>query len=516
MKLHWAAALVIGSFILGTPFFHTSAPSLSPESQIIISDTTGFQNTQLEVTSILSDLNVPWEITWGPDNWIWMTEQSGTISRVNPKTGQKKVIVTIPDVLRLRTLGLLGMAFHPNFSKGSPYLYTDYTFRKDSATIATKLVRYTYKNGLLVNPKILLEVAGHTGHNGSRITISPDRKIMFATGDAITITNAQSLTSPNGKVLRLNLDGSIPVDNPIKGSPIWSWGHRNIQGLVYGPNGILYSSEHGDASNDEVNIILKRHNYGWPRVEGFCDTSKEQTFCDSVKVTEPVKAWTPTIAPAGIDFYKGATFPEWKNSLLLTTLKEADLRVLKLDKSGKRIIAEHIVLDGEYGRLRDICVAPNGDIYVSTSNRDWNPGTGFPKKNDDHLLRIRRGTKATAKPATPVAKTTPIASKGQELYQLYCSSCHKADGSGVPGTFPPLRGTEQVTGSSETVLKIVLQGLSGPIKVNGETYDQQMPGFGFLTDAEIANITTYIRTNFGNNASTIIPSEVTKARVTHD
>jgi glucose/arabinose dehydrogenase/mono/diheme cytochrome c family protein len=503
MKLHWVAALVFGSFISGTTFFDTTAPVLSPESKIILSDTAGFRNPQLEVTSVISGLNVPWEITWGPDNWIWMTEQSGTICRVNPNTGEKKVLVTIPDVLRLRTLGLLGLAFHPDFKK-TPFLYTDYTFRKDSVTIATKLVRYTYKNGLLVNPKILLEVAGHTGHNGSRITISPDRKIMFATGDAITITNAQSLTSPNGKVLRLNLDGSIPADNPIKGSPIWSWGHRNIQGLVYGPNGILYSSEHGDASDDEVNIIQKGLNYGWPRVEGFCDTPKEKAFCDSVKVTEPVKAWTPTIAPAGIDFYTGATFPEWKNSLLLTTLKEADLRVLKLDKSGKQIIAEHIILDGEYGRLRDVCIAPNGDIYVSTSNRDWNPGTGFPKKNDDHLLRIRRSKKPAQTSTKPIAKT--------ELYQLYCASCHKEDGTGIPGTFPPLKGTEQVNGSHDTLLKIMLKGLSGPIIVNGEEYDQQMPGFAFLSDSDLATIATYIRSNFGNKSPAVTPADVGKTR----
>lgn len=466
--------------------------------------------TYVHVHVVASGLNVPWEMVWGPDNWIWFTEQSGTISKVNPETGEKLQLVKIDEVFRHRSLGLLGMALHPDFEK-NPYVYVDYTTKKDSA-ITTKLVRFTYKQNALVEPRTMLEIPAHTGHNGSRIVISPDRKLMFATGDAITITNAQNTASLNGKVLRMNLDGSVPADNPIKGSYVWSWGHRNIQGLAYGTNGLLYSSEHGDAVEDELNIIRKGNNYGWPKVEGFCDQPQEKTFCDSVPITEPVKAWTPTIAPAGVAVYRGKQFPEWKGAVILTTLKEADLRILKTDVKGTRILSEYLPLDATYGRLRAICLGPDGSIYVSTSNRDWNPGAGFPKPEDDRILRITRGTRADL-PAPPVQKAaaTAEASKGERLYRQYCASCHKPDGRGIAGTFPTLHGTEQVK-DKDQFIQIMLKGLSGKIKVNGEDFDQHMPAMAFLPDESVADIGTYVRQHFNQDLDPVLVPEVAKAR----
>ncbi|KQS28358.1 quinoprotein glucose dehydrogenase [Dyadobacter sp. Leaf189] len=445
-------------------------------------------------------------MSWGPDDQLWLTEQSGTISKVDPKTGAKTLLLKIDEVYRYRSLGLLGMAIHPDF-KHKPFVFVDYMCKKDSL-ITTKLVRFTYKNNKLTDPKTLLEIPAHTGHNGSRIVFAPDGKLMFATGDAITITNAQNTKSLNGKVLRMNIDGTAPADNPIKGSLVWSWGHRNIQGLVYGVNGMLYASEHGDALEDELNIIQKGGNYGWPKVEGFCDQPAEKQFCDSVKVTEPVKAWTPTIAPAGIAFYNKSLFPEWKNAILLTTLKESDLRILKLDKTGKKIESETIVLDAQYGRLRDICVAPDGSIYVSTSNRDWNPATGFPKPADDQILRITPGMKGDPAPQTAALPEVP---QGQRLYNQYCASCHKQNGEGVAEVFPPLKGTGQVK-DKEQLIHIMLNGLSGKIEVNGKSYDQHMPAMSFLTDDALAGIATYVRQSFGNQLSAVSGSEVKTVR----
>jgi glucose/arabinose dehydrogenase/cytochrome c553 len=476
--------------------------------------TVSADSTRIEVTTVATGLDVPWEMAWGPDKRIWFTEQGGTISSLNPQTGEKKELLKIKEVLRLRSLGLLGMAFHPDFGK-SPFVYVDYTSKKISgkdSVIVCKLVRYTFKNNALISPKVLLEIPGNTGHNGSRITISPDRKIMFATGDAVTTTNAQDIHSLNGKVLRINLDGSIPADNPIKSSLVWSRGHRNIQGLVYGPNGILYSSEHGDASDDELNIIQKGKNYGWIRVQGYCDEPKEKAFCDSVQVTEPIKAWTPTIAPAGIDFYNSDAIPEWKNAILLTTLKDNDLRVLKLDRSGKKIQSEKIYFDKVYGRIRDLCVAPNGDIYISTSNRDWNPAPGFPKETDDRILRISRSKTGQTLASASLSETNNTDQAGKKIYSQYCASCHKPDGMGIPGTFPPLRGAEQVAGIKTGLLNIIINGLQGAIKVNGKLYDQHMPAFGFLSDQDIAAVSTYVRMNFGGQTEGITASEVAAVR----
>lgn len=498
----------------------------------------------LDFKTIASDLNVPWEITWGPDDWIWFTEQSGTVSKVNPKTGEKKVLLRIPEVYRFRSLGLLGMAIHPD--KKQPYVFLDYTHLdtklinpedvpkgsknvKDGRAILSRLIRYTYTADTLLDPVVLLkDIPGATGHNGSRITIAPDGKLMMSTGDVTKSDNAQDIYSINGKILRLNIDGSIPSDNPVPGSPVWSLGHRNIQGLVYGPNGRLYSSEHGDAIEDELNLIQKNANYGWPNVEGFCNTAEEKTFCAEQHVKEPLKAWTPVIAPAGIDYYASDAIPEWKNSILLTTLKTESLRVLKLNGAGDGVLFENIYLDHQFGRLRDVCISPAGEIYVATSNRDWNPGEGYPKKGDDRIIKIFK----SALPKSVVAAKNPVAGKrpaiakqpasapktvmhpGALVYKNYCESCHKTAGQGIAGVFPPLKGAQQVTGDKNVLIRILLKGLSGPITVKGVKYDQDMPAFSFLSDKDIALVASYIRTQFGNKASAVTTLDVSKIRGT--
>ncbi len=470
--------------------------------------------TRVALDTVVSGFNVPWEMIWGPDNFLWITEQSGTISRINPQTGKKTELVRIKEVYRNRSLGLLGMVLHPDFAK-NPYVYVDYTSLKDSVTIVCRLVRYTYQKGRLISPKLLLEFPGNTGHNGSRIVISQDRKLMFATGDAVSLTNAQDIKSLNGKVLRLNLDGSVPSDNPVKGSLVWSLGHRNIQGLAYTANGMLYASEHGDAIEDELNVIRKGQNYGWIRVEGFCDQPAEKLFCDSVKVTEPVKAWTPTIAPAGIMFYKNPAIPEWKNSILLTTLKESDLRVIKLDQSGTKVISEDIYFDNIFGRLRSVCQAPNGDIYLGTSNRDWNPGKGFPHTSDDKIIRIRKsktGKQLGSFLRTESSMDATTANSGKRIYKLYCASCHKENGEGVTGTFPPLKNAEYVSGPKHDFLRVLIKGLKGEVLVLGQKYDQHMPAFGLLSDQDITDVANYVRQNFGREVTGVETSDVVKAR----
>jgi mono/diheme cytochrome c family protein len=344
---------------------------------------------------------------------------------------------------------------------------------------------------------------------------------MWATGDAARSENAQDIASPNGKILRLNIDGSIPPDNPDPSSMLWAFGFRNMQGLVFSKSGKLYTSEHGDATDDEVNLIRKQGNYGWPVVQGFADVTEEISFHTKTPIVEPLKAWTPTIAPAGIDYYDSEAIPEWRNSILLTTLKAQSFLVLKLNRSGTSVVSEKIYLDKLYGRLRDICVSPSGDIYVATSNRDWNPAEGFPKENDDRIIKISKVKKIapaaavksksriTKAPAVAKAKSVP---KGLVLYGQYCASCHKNDGNGIAGTFPPLKGAEQVTGNKDVLVKILLRGLSGQVKVKGKVYDQQMPSFSFLADKDIADVLTYIRSSWGNRSAAVQTEDVFRNR----
>ncbi|WP_245893809.1 PQQ-dependent sugar dehydrogenase [Sphingobacterium gobiense] len=461
------------------------------------------ENSILSLTKEATNLNVPWDLQYDRINdAILFSEIGGAIRRLDIKSKQVLLIDSIPDVYQQRTLGLLGMALYQPENEQA-YLYLSYTSKKDSS-IFSNLYRYNYNpTGRLSNPVQLLQIPGNTGHNGSRIVISPDKKVYWATGDAATDTYAQDSTSLNGKILRLNLDGSIPKDNPIANSYVYAWGFRNMQGLTYSTEGILYTSEHGDAIEDEINLILPLKNYGWPLVEGTVDTDEEKAKVKSLAIEEPIKSWTPVIAPAGIAYYGSDAIPEWKNSLLLTTLKNQSLRVLTLSDDGRDIIGEQILFQNILGRLRSVVTLPNGDIYFCSSNRDWNPQKGFPTQEDDVIYRLRISDKAYAPILhAQIPQTQPEAKDGQALYEAYCTSCHKSDGEGLTNTFPPLANSKTVNGEEKALLQIVLHGMQGKT-IESIKYEGVMPGFSFLTDAEIITITNYIRINFGNHASEI-------------
>jgi aldose sugar dehydrogenase len=344
------------------------------------------QNT-LKIKNIATGLDTPWEILWGPDNSIWVTERFGRISKINPSNGEIKNLLTIPDAKESGEGGLLGMALDPDFAQNT-FVYVAYNYLVGTV-YKEKIVRYTYAvtSEKLESPKIIFDnIDASNNHNGCRIIISPDKKMFFTTGDAQITSNSQSPKNINGKILRINLDGTIPADNPIANSPVWSWGHRNAQGLVFSPDGkILYSSEHGANSDDELNIIKKGRNYGWPKVEGFCDNALETAFCKDSNVIEPIHSWTPTLGVAGTSFYGADLIPSWKNSLLVTSLKGARISQLLLDSKGEKVLKVNDFYTNTYGRLRDICISPDGKVYIAISNKD---GRGFPKADDDKIIEI--------------------------------------------------------------------------------------------------------------------------------
>ena len=310
----------------------------------------------------------PWEILWGPDDHLWITERAGKISRVDPKTGALKPLLTVPDVVANGEGGLMGMVLHPSFST-QPFVYVVYNY--GSNPYREKVVRFRYENNTLTSPVTLIDNIPAAGiHNGSRLLISGD-KLFITTGDAATSSNAQLTSSVSGKVLRLNLDGSVPADNPFAGNPVWSYGHRNPQGLVLA-NSILYAAEHGAGIEDEVNIIEKQRNYGWPAVEGPCNTSAENTFCTANNVKQPI--WSTggsTYALSGMDYYNHDRIPQWKHSLLVVSLKNATLYQLKLRADGQSVTSRKDYFVNAFGRLRDVCVSPAGRVYICT---DTSPG----------------------------------------------------------------------------------------------------------------------------------------------
>jgi aldose sugar dehydrogenase len=334
---------------------------------------------------VAENLNFPWEILWGPDNYIWFTEREGRVKRMNPETGEITLVANITEVASTTDFnGLLGMALHPQFVE-NPYVYLVYNYFGANGNYLQKIVRYTYGEGTLSAPMVLVDgIVGKIGgdfiHNGSRLLIGPDMKLYATTGDAdLRFDLPQNPESLNGKVLRINLDGSIPADNPY-GNAVWTIGHRNAQGLVFAM-GKLYSSEHGETTNDEINIIEGDRNYGWPFVEGTCDMPEEQAFCADNDVKEPIYTWTPTVAPSGIDFYDNTLIPQWDRSLLVAFLKDKKLRQMKLNASGTAITGVNEYFINQYGRLRDIAVSPGGKVYISTDNGD----------NSDVIIEITKG-----------------------------------------------------------------------------------------------------------------------------
>jgi glucose/arabinose dehydrogenase len=237
-------------------------------------------------------------------------------------------------------------------------VYAMHTY--DAGGLHNRLVRVRWTGHNLEHQQVLFDgIAGGYIHNGSRIAVGPDRMLYITTGDAGNADVAQDSTALNGKILRLDLDGKPAPGNPFR-SAIWSWGHRNGQGLVF-HDGKLYETEHGPGENDEVNRIERGGNYGWPNARGI----------------SPLTSWTPTVAITGADFHRGA--------LLATSLNGRTLWRMTLSPDGTRITDRTAILAGVYGRLRDVLAAPNGDVYICTSNRD---GRGAPADGDDRIIRL--------------------------------------------------------------------------------------------------------------------------------
>ena len=367
--------------VVGTLLILTLGTSGRPDAQ----EASRASAAPLRVETFVSGLDTPWDLAWGPDGAIWVTERPGTISRVDAATGAITRVGHV-DVVEVSESGLMGIAFHPDFAS-QPYVYVTHSYRS-GRDIRNRLVRMRFDGATLGEPQVLLDnIPGAGNHNGSRLAIGPDRFLYMTTGDAGRGTRAQDLSSVAGKVLRLTLDGRPAPGNPF-GTLVYSYGHRNAQGIVFHPETrVLYVAEHGPRDNDEVNRVEIGGNYGWPAVHGFCDgdTSGEEAFCRNNDVVGPVTAWTPTVGVSGADFYDADLIPGWKGSLLVTSLRGATLFRLTLSADGREVVEREALFRGEYGRLRDVLVGPRGEVYLATSNRD---GRGRPTSDDDRILRI--------------------------------------------------------------------------------------------------------------------------------
>lgn len=351
--------------------------------------------TEYTMRPVTKGMWVPWEMRLGPDQMLWTTERNGRISRVHPETGERTVLLDHSEQTGdYGEGGMLGLCHHPDFPD-SPFVYVTINYAVNWRASYRTLERWTYDSvsQKLTDRRELRRFSPTAwAHQGGRLAFGTDRKLYMTTGENGDMQwAAQSDTSALGKVLRFNSDGSIPADNPIPGNPMWCKGLRNPQGLLIMEDGRIFTSEHGVAIEDEINLIRKGGNYGWPEVEGPCDEPWEQAFCDSVKPIDPFfsSGTVTTWAMSDMAYYNHDRFPELKNAILLATLRHNSLYVLHLNAARDRVDSVTRLLHYSVGRLRDIAVTPDGRIFLSTSNNgDLYAVDPFPIENDDHIYEL--------------------------------------------------------------------------------------------------------------------------------
>jgi glucose/arabinose dehydrogenase len=334
------------------------------------SGTTGNErpsSTRVEVSTLATDLRVPWSFAFLPDGDALVTERdSGRILRMGP-SGEAREVQTLPEG-GVGEGGLLGVAVSPRYERDR-YVYAYTTTETDNRVVRFRI-------GEDPQP-VLTGIPVNSYHNGGRIEFGPDGMLYVTTGDAGDTANSQDRGSLGGKILRISPDGSVPEDNPFPNSPVYSFGHRNVQGLAWDAEGQLFASEFGQNTWDETNRIEAGENYGWPEVEG--EGGEDRGFVD------PITVWpTSEASPSGAEILVDGAIPQWEGDLFVTALRGESLWRLEMDDRGTVTDRERL-LQGEVGRIRDVAQAPDGSLWVSTSNRD---GRGTPAEDDDRIFRL--------------------------------------------------------------------------------------------------------------------------------
>jgi glucose/arabinose dehydrogenase len=342
------------------------------------------------VDTVASGLEVPWSIGFAPDERIFVSERVGRIRVIEHGRLRAEPWATLP-VAAQGEAGLMGIAIAPDFET-SRAVYAVATIEREGALL-NRVLRFTDEGGKAGEPVIVLDnIPAAVFHAGDAIAFGPDGMLYVATGDAREPRTAQDVGSLAGKVLRMTSTGAVPADNPTPGSLVYARGVRNMQGIAWDPStGHAFGTDHGPSGfpnerfrqgRDELNVIPRDGNLGWPTVAG---QSRDRRF------TPPLADWSsPGIAPAGLAFYSGPHAP-WAGSVFVAALKGEQLRRVTLVRDsatapGWRVGDDEPLLVGRYGRLRAVAMGPDGLVYFTTSNRD---GRGAPRPGDDHILRLR-------------------------------------------------------------------------------------------------------------------------------
>ena len=323
---------------------------------------------EINVEVAAENLKIPWEMAFLPEGTMLVTERPGTLLRI----GKDRVAHPVEGVVHIGEGGLLGMALHPKFSENR-WIYLFLT-TVSGGGLKNRVERYRFEADRLSERKIIIDnILGAAFHDGGRIAFAPDGYLYITTGDATRMELSQDINSLAGKILRLKDDGSTPTDNPF-GNAVWSYGHRNPQGLAWDDQGRLWATEHGRSTltlsgMDELNLIEKGKNYGWPDIEG---DAKKEGMENPVIHSGPDVTW----APAAAVFYQGRIF--------FTGLRGASLYEAVITPEGK-VASFQAHFEKKFGRLRALTLGPDGFFYFSTSNTD---GRGKPQARDDKIFRV--------------------------------------------------------------------------------------------------------------------------------
>ncbi len=358
----------------------------NPQKPDVLNAQTPSQSYRL--VSVVNGLEHPWSVAWLPDRTMLVTERPGRLRIVRNGVLDPNPIGGVPSVLASGQGGLMDISLHPQFTKNR-LVYLTYAHGTNTAN-RTRLARAVFDGKKLKNLQVIFEatpVKSGTQHFGSRITWLPDNTLLLSLGDGgnppLTIDGklpryqAQNRRSQLGKVLHLKDDGSIPRDNPFvkdasTNPAIWSYGHRNIQGMTFDPvTKRVWATEHGSKGGDELNLIQKGKNYGWP----LATYSKEYEFPNQdispnkslPGMEDPKAVWTPSIAPSGLTAYNGKRFPQWQKNLFAGGLVEQTLRRIELDANGKVVNQEQISIGA---RVRDVRQGPDELLYILTDESD--------------------------------------------------------------------------------------------------------------------------------------------------
>ncbi|HVF44239.1 MAG TPA: PQQ-dependent sugar dehydrogenase, partial [Pyrinomonadaceae bacterium] len=330
------------------------------------------------VETVVGNLEVPWSIVFAPDGRMFFTERTGRVRVFEGGKLRPEPVAVVPDVEPTGESGLMGLTLHPQFAQNH-FLYLAYAYKSGGDQLV-RVVRFREANAALADRKVIVEnIPAAQYHAGTRMRFGPDGKLYVTTGDATDREIAQKLDSLGGKVLRLNDDGTVPPDNPFVGRPgarpeIWTYGHRNGQGIDFQPGtNLLFETEHGPSGfdgpggGDEVNIVERGKNYGWPVVH----------HRDSrAGMESPLLEYTPACAPASGAFYRGSALGQFTGNFFFGCLRGEGLQRVVLD--GRRVVSQERLLEHRLGRIRDVAEGPDGALYFSTSNRD---GRGSPARD---------------------------------------------------------------------------------------------------------------------------------------